>query len=92
MGEFYVVNRPFENNGTWYAEGTGTHLWGDSFDDAHKFKSVAEIQQYISAILKNPNLMPLELDTWVITRYSPERVDIFDVITETHTMELLCVK
>jgi hypothetical protein len=92
-GEFYVVNRPFINGGPWYAEGTGgTIFWGQSFDDAHKFKSIPEIQEYISALLKKPDLfMPLELNTWVITRYSPERVDILDVINETHTMELLGV-
>jgi hypothetical protein len=91
-GEIYVINRPFDNSGTWYAEGTDTNLWGDSFDDAYKFRSVLEIQEYISALLKNPNLMPLELNTWVITRYSPQCVDIQDIITETHTMEMLCVK
>ena len=88
-GEFYVINRPFDNGGTWYSEGASTNLWGDSFDDAYKFKSVPEIQEYISALLRNPNLMPLELNTWVITRYSPECVNIFDIITENHTMDLL---
>jgi hypothetical protein len=91
-GEFYVINRPFDNGGTWYAEGTsGAFFWGNSFDDAHKFKSVTEIQEYISALLKKLDVMPLELNTWVITRYSPQCVDIQDIITETHTMELLCV-
>jgi hypothetical protein len=89
MDEFYVINRPFDNVGTWYAEGIDTNLWGDSFDDAHKFKSVPEIQEYISALLKNPNLMPLELDTWVITKYSPSTVNMQDIITENHTMGLL---
>ena len=92
IGEIYVINRPFDNGGTWYAEGTsGAFFWGNSFDDAHKFKSVMEIQEYISALLKKPDLMPLELNTWVITRYSPNCVNIFDIITETHTMELLGV-
>jgi hypothetical protein len=46
-GEIYVINRPFDNGGTWYAEGTsGVFFWGNSFDDAHKFKSVMEIQEY----------------------------------------------
>jgi hypothetical protein len=89
-GEFYVINRPFDNGGTWYAEGTGNMcLWGNSFDDAHKFRSVAEIQEYISALLKKSDLMPLELNTWVITRYSPDCVNIFDIITDNHTMGLL---
>ena len=91
-GEFYIINRQFESDGTWYAEGAGpTFFWGDSFDDAYKFKSIFEIQEYISALLKNPDLyMPLELNTWVITRYSPACVDMQDIITEKHTMELLC--
>lgn len=88
-GEFYVINRPFDNGGTWYAEGIDTNLWGDSFDDAHKFRSVLEIQEYISALLKNPNLMPLELNTWVITKYSPNCVNILDIINENHTLGLL---
>jgi hypothetical protein len=91
-GEFYVINRPFDNGGTWYAEDTGYKcLWGNSFDDAYKFKSVPEIQEYISVLLKKSDLMPLELNTWVITKYSPDCVNILDIINETHTMELLCV-
>ena len=90
-GEFYIINRPFDNGGTWYAEGIDTNLWGDSFDDAHKFRSVLEIQEYISALLKKSDLMPLELNTWVITKYSPECVNMQDIITEVHTMELLGV-
>jgi hypothetical protein len=90
--EFYVINRPFDNGGTWYAEGTGhTCFWGNSFDDAYKFRSVPEIQEYISALLKNRDLMPLELNTWVITKYSPECINILDVINENHTIELLGV-
>ena len=91
MNEFYIVNRQFESEGTWYAEGAGpTFFWGQEFDSAYKFKSIPEIQEYISALLKKPDLyMPLELNTWVITRYSPNRVNILDIITEVHTMELL---
>jgi hypothetical protein len=89
MGEFYIINRPFDNGGTWYAEGIDTNLWGDSFDDAHKFRSVLEIQEYISALLKKSDLMPLELNTWVITKYSPECVNMQDIITENHTVGLL---
>ncbi len=89
--EFYVINRPFENGGTWYSEGADTNLWGLEFDDAYKFKSVSEIQEYISALLKRPDLfMPLELNTWVITKYSPNCVNILDIINENHTMVLLC--
>ena len=93
MNEFYIVHRPFDTGGPWYAEGTGrTIFWGQSFNDAHKFRSVPEIQKYISDLMKTPDLyQPLELNTWVITRYSPQRVDIQDIITESHTMGLLRV-
>lgn len=91
MNEFYIINRQFESEGTWYAEGIGDVVyWSEDFDSAHKFKTIPEIQEYISVLLKKPDLfMPLELNTWVITRYSSNTVNILDIITEAHTMGLL---